>query len=149
MAVVLIGITMAMVACATTGVVRAKRTRALDSMTDDQCVALLDKRDDARLAAKILAGVGGLGALGTAPVDSEAGRWAIGASAATLVAVGGVVLWYGEQKAKAFETYCEVGADEAAARVELMVVGPTDAGVADPAVAELAPNPFGGDGGTP
>ena len=113
-------------------VVRARATtsRALDlgGMTDAQCVELMDKRDGAQLAGKILAGVGGVSALATAP-DSvpDGARWGIGAGAATAAAVSVGVLWYGERKSDEFERYCEVDEE-------------TDE-------YDLAPNPFAEDGG--
>jgi len=118
--IMLIGITVAMVACAVTGVPRARRgVRALGGMTDDQCVALMEKRDDVLLAAKILGGVGGLGALATPLVDMEDDRkeqnaqWGIAAGAGTVSAVAVGVLWYGERKSQEFELYCEMAERDA------------------------------------
>lgn len=52
------------------------------------CIALMERRDAAQLAGKILAGVGGVAALAAAPESiPEAGRWSIGASAATVTPV--------------------------------------------------------------
>jgi hypothetical protein len=121
--------------------VRPSPTRALEpgGLTDADCLALLDRRDGAQLAGKILAGVGGVAALGTAPdAVPEGARWGIGAGAATAAAVGVAVIWYGERKSDEFERYCEV-ADESE----------EDAGnqpVEGSAVSDLAPSPFGADG---
>lgn len=66
--------------------VRPTTSRAIEpgGLTDADCLTLMDLRDNAQLTGKILAGVGGVSALATAP-DSipEAGRWGIGAGAAT------------------------------------------------------------------
>lgn len=100
------------------------------------CARLLDQRDNAELAAKILAGVGGVSALSTAP-DSvpEAARWSVGATAATAAAVSVGVIWWGARKGDEFEDYCEVTevtetADETQSTT-----------------SELAPSPFAKDGG--
>lgn len=121
------------------GIMPKDRVLSQGSMTDAACVELLDQRDGAQLAGKILAGVGGVSALATAP-DSvpEGARWGIGAGAATAAAVGVAVIWYGERKSDEFERYCEV-ADESE----------EDAGnqpVEGSAVSDLAPSPFGADG---
>ena len=109
-AVGFVAVTVAMLACATGGVPRARRgTRAIGGLSDAACVDLMGKRDDALLAAKILGGVGGVEAL-TAPVPQlgEVGQWAVGASAAGVAAVSVAVVWYGERKGAEFEEYCEL-----------------------------------------
>lgn len=131
----------------------AVRALGAGDLTDAQCAALLAERDRAILAGKVLAGIGGVSALGTAP-DSvpEAARWAVGATAAASAAVGVVVIGYGEAKAREFERYCELAADEDApgrgvdaTAAELGLGG--DAGVPGAVPAELGPNPFRADGG--
>jgi hypothetical protein len=92
------------------------------SITDTACIDLMGQRDNGELAGKILAGVGGVGALAAAPESFPSGvRWGIGAAAATTAVVGVAVLWWGERKGAEFERYCEV------------LEGIT---------AELAPSPF-------
>lgn len=111
--------------------VRASNTRALEpgGMTDAACLDLMDRRDGAQLAGKILAGVGGVSALATAPESvPEGARWGIGAGAATTAAVSVGVLWYGEMKSDEFERYCEVAEEDETAP-------PDDA-------SKIAPNPF-------
>jgi hypothetical protein len=135
------------VGCAATGQrpiarVRPATTRALEpgGLTDADCLALLDRRDGAQLAGKILAGVGGVAALGTAPdAVPEGARWGIGAGAATVAAVSVGVIWYGERKSDEFELYCEVDEEtEQDSSNEPVERSDADA---------LAPNPFAVDGG--
>ena len=122
--------------------VRPSPIRSLEpgGMTDAACLELMDKRDGAQLAGKILAGVGGVSALATAP-DSvpEGARWGIGAGAATAAAVSVGVLWYGERKSDAFERYCEV--DDESERDS------SNEPVENSVETAVAPNPFLADGG--
>jgi len=120
-----------LIGCATQQTAKAKSCNqtSVESCPIVDCTRLLEQRDNAQLAGKILAGVGGVSALATAPESiPDAGRWGIGAGAATAAAASIGVLWYGERKSDEFERYCEVAED-------------------DEALDALAPNPFGADGG--
>lgn len=79
--------------------------------SDAQCVSLLERKDTAGFWAKVAAGIGGAGALATAPDDIPAGgRWGIAAGAATLVTLGVALHWYADVKGDQFTQYCEVAA---------------------------------------
>jgi hypothetical protein len=121
--------------CASPGVPRAKLIAGPDGLSDAACLELMDKRDGAELAGKILAGVGGVSALGTAPSQIPDGaRWGIGAGAAASAAVSVAVLWYGERKSAEFERYCDPPDPD-----ELTQTGRSS--------VDLEPSPFLGDGG--
>lgn len=78
-------------------------------VTVADCVKLLEQRDEAALAGKILAGVGGVSALAAAPESfPEGARWGIAAGAAATASVGVAVIWYSEMKASEFELLCSV-----------------------------------------
>jgi|WetSurMetagenome_2_1015567.scaffolds.fasta_scaffold1269098_1 hypothetical protein len=78
------------------------------------CLKLMEQRDDAALAGKILAGVGGISALVTPPIEMEDEqteknvRWGVGASAAVTAIVGVSLIWWSDNKGKELETLCEV-----------------------------------------
>ena len=77
--------------------------------SDADCQRLLERRDRAELAGKILTGAGGIGALGAAPDRwPEGARWGIAAGAAGLSAAGLAVWWYAGRKNLEFIQYCEV-----------------------------------------
>lgn len=91
------------------------------------CLKLLEQRDDAALAGKILAGVGSISALVTPPIEMEDerteknARWGVGAAAATTGIVGVALIWWSETKGREFETLCEVR------EIPLMPTDQTDA----------------------
>jgi hypothetical protein len=73
------------------------------------CVKLLEQRDEAALAGKILAGVGGVSALAAAPESfPEGARWGIAVGAAATASVGVAVIWYSELKGDEFDLLCSV-----------------------------------------
>jgi hypothetical protein len=89
-------------------------TRSLDPnpypmFSDAQCYALLKSRDNWLFTAKLLGGLGGASALITPiPQWNDAGRWALGASAAALTVGGVASAWIGESKNDEFEEFCKV-----------------------------------------
>lgn len=92
----------------------AMTTKALDlnpypMFTDAQCYALLKSRDNWLFTAKLLGGLGGSAAIITpVPTWNDAGRWALGASAAALTVGGVASAWIGESKSDEFEEFCKV-----------------------------------------
>jgi len=79
------------------------------SATIGQCIDLMDKRDNTELAAGILAGVGGVSALTTAPdAVPEPARWAIGATAAASTAVSLVLLKRVDTLSDEFDMICSI-----------------------------------------
>lgn len=88
-------------------VYRVARPRGDSPQVD--CVELMDRRDGAALAGKILSGIGGVSALVTAP-DSmpENARWGIGAGAASIAIVGVSLVWYADRMSDRFDDFCEV-----------------------------------------
>ena len=104
--------------CATSGTPKAKTFETFQTgedksiaptklgFTDAQCYSLMKSRDNWMFTAKLLGGVGGLGALAAPPWDNDAARWSIAASAATLGVAGVAAAWVGNSKSGEFEKYC-------------------------------------------
>ncbi len=104
--------------CAATGTPRAKSFSTFAAsadksvepvklgFTDAQCYSLMKSRDHWMFTAKLLGGVGGLGALAAPPWDDDVARWSIAASAATLGVAGIAAAWVGDTKSDEFEKFC-------------------------------------------
>lgn len=100
--------------CASSSTPRARAVQWGTPWTDQSCRDLMDSRDAAGVAGKLLVGLGGIGGLATAYPGSETTRWSIGASASALAAAGLASIWYAEAKSGEFETYCDLSPVEAA-----------------------------------